>query len=63
MSFDRDFKYFAPKELVESWQTTDDRMVDRFVLRDDLTWSDGKPFTAHDVEFTFKLIMSDTRCW
>ena len=29
------------------------------VLRDDLTWSDGKPFTAHDVEFTFKLIMSD----
>ncbi len=57
--FDRNLDYFAPSEVVESWQTSDDSMIDRFVLRDDLTWSDGKPFTAHDVEFTFKLIMSD----
>jgi len=59
INFDRDLKYFAPSELVVSWQTSADFLVDRFVLRDDLTWSDGKPFTAHDIEFTFKLIMSD----
>ena len=59
MSFDRQLKNFAPKDVVVSWQTSEDGLVDRFVLRDDLTWSDGKPFTAHDVEFSFKLIMSD----
>ncbi|HYO24224.1 MAG TPA: ABC transporter substrate-binding protein, partial [Lacipirellulaceae bacterium] len=59
LGFDRDLTYFAPKEIVKSWQTTDDAMIDRFVLRDDLTWSDGKPVTAHDVEFSFRLIMSD----
>ncbi|MBL9164118.1 MAG: peptide ABC transporter substrate-binding protein [Planctomycetaceae bacterium] len=59
MSFDRQLKNFAPKDVVVSWQTSDDGLIDRFVLRDDITWSDGKPFTAYDVEFTFKLIMSD----
>ena len=33
-------------------------MIDKVVMRDDLTWSDGKPITAHDVVFSFKLIMS-----
>jgi peptide/nickel transport system substrate-binding protein len=59
MSFDRQLKNFAPKDVVVSWQTSEDGVIDRFVLRDDLTWSDGKPFSAYDVEFTFKLIMSD----
>jgi peptide/nickel transport system substrate-binding protein len=27
-------------------------------MRDDLTWSDGKPITAHDVAFTFLAIMT-----
>jgi peptide/nickel transport system substrate-binding protein len=59
IDFDRSLSYLAPSKLVESWKTSKDFLVDRFVLRDDLTWSDGKPFTAHDIEFTFKLIMSD----
>lgn len=59
MSFDRQLKNFAPKDVVVSWQTSEDGLIDRFVIRDDLTWSDGKPFTAQDVEFTFKLIMTD----
>lgn len=25
-----------------------------YKLRDDVTWSDGEPFTAHDLEFTFE---------
>lgn len=28
-------------------------------LRDDVTWSDGEPFTAEDVVFTYDMIMSD----
>lgn len=59
INFDKQLRYFAPSELVESWQTSEDHMIDRFKLRTDLTWSDGKPFTAHDVEFTFRLIMTD----
>ncbi len=58
ISFDRHFKYFAPKETVVSWQKSKDNMMDKIVLRDDLTWSDGKPITAHDIEFSFKVIMS-----
>ena len=32
-------------------------MLDKVVLRDDLVWSDGQPITAHDIAFTFKVIM------
>lgn len=59
LTFNRRFEFFAPKEVVVSWQTSEDGMVDKFVLRDDLTWSDGKPFTAHDIEFSFRVIMTD----
>ena len=59
LSFDRDFNYFAPSQTVTSWQTTSDGMIDKIVIRPDLTWSDGRPVTAHDVEFTFKLIMTN----
>src|SRR5207253_2268344 len=34
-------------------------MIDKVVMRDDLTWSDGQPITAHDVAFSFKLIMTN----
>lgn len=56
--FDSDFIPFANAEHVVSWQTSKDRMIDKLVIRDDLVWSDGTPITAHDVEFTFKLLMS-----
>lgn len=59
LSFDREFDYFAPEETVVSWQTSEDRMMDKFVLRDDLTWSDGRPLTAHDLVYSFQVIMSD----
>lgn len=34
----------------------DDNLVLRVVTRDSVLWSDGRPFTAHDVAFTFDLI-------
>ena len=33
-------------------------MKDKIVLRNDITWSDGQPITAHDIEYSFKVIMS-----
>ncbi len=56
--FDWNFIPFAAKDVVTSWQTSKDRMYDKVVMRDDLKWSDGQPITAHDVAFSFKLIMS-----
>ena len=32
-----------------------------FTIRDGVTWSDGTPFTAEDVAFTFKLLKSSRR--
>ncbi|MFZ5829836.1 MAG: peptide-binding protein [Planctomycetota bacterium] len=58
-SFDWDMRPFAAKDTVVSWQTSKDHMCDKVVMRNDLTWSDGKPITAHDVVFSFKVIMTD----
>jgi peptide/nickel transport system substrate-binding protein len=57
-SFDWRLEKFASRDAVVSWQSSKDRSMDKIVMRDDLTWSDGKPITAHDVEFSFKVIMS-----
>jgi peptide/nickel transport system substrate-binding protein len=57
IGFDHNFTPFAVGWAVKSWQSSEDHMMDKFVLRDDLTWSDGKPLTAHDVVFSFKTIM------
>ncbi len=35
---------------------TEDHRTLRFTLRDDVRWSDGHPFTAEDVAFTFQLL-------
>jgi peptide/nickel transport system substrate-binding protein len=56
-SFGRDLEPFASAETVKSWQTSADGLFDKVVLRDDLVWSDGTPITAHDVAFTYRLIM------
>lgn len=39
--------------LAESWQVSPDGLTWTFYLRKDVRWSDGKPFTADDVVFTF----------
>ena len=42
--------------LAESWEHSDDGLTWTFHLRKDVTWHDGRPFTAHDVDFTFNRI-------
>ena len=56
-STDRSMETFASAETVTSWQSSADGLMDKVVLRDDLTWSDGAPITAHDVAFTYRVIM------
>ncbi len=56
--FDWDMNHFAASETVKSWHTSKDRTIDKVVLRDDWTWSDGKPVTAYDIEFSFQTIMN-----
>jgi peptide/nickel transport system substrate-binding protein len=43
-------------ELASSWQRPDDRTY-LFDLRKDVTFHDGKPFTAADVKFTYESIL------
>lgn len=45
--------------LAESWVVSDDQLTVRFELRDDISWHDGRPFTAEDVLFTYGLIQSE----
>ena len=43
--------------LAESWERSEDGLTWTFHLRRDVTWHDGQPFTAHDVDFTFNRII------
>ena len=42
--------------LAESWTVADDKKTWTFKLRKGLRWSDGKPLTADDVTFTWRVI-------
>lgn len=44
----------------ESWTVSDDGMTYTFRLREGLTWSDGKPLTAHDFEYAWKRVLNPT---
>ena len=46
----------AEAELASAWQASPDGKTLTFTLRRDVTFSDGKPFTADDVLFTFQLV-------
>ncbi len=49
-----DLKTMEPKpDLAKGWEVSEDGKVWTFYLRQDVRWSDGKPFTADDVVFTF----------
>ena len=43
--------------LARSWVHSDDGLTWTFLLREDVRWHDGTPFTAHDVDFTFNRII------
>lgn len=49
---------FKPK-MAKSWTVSEDKLTYTFELRNDITWHDGKPFTADDVVYTFEKIMDE----
>lgn len=44
-------------DLAESWNIEDEGKVIIFHLKKNVTWHDGAPFTARDVEFTYKKLI------
>ncbi len=55
VKYDKDINLVG--DLAEKWEISKDNLKIRFFLRKDVKWQDGKPFTAKDVEFTYKLII------
>jgi peptide/nickel transport system substrate-binding protein len=56
---ERDPDTFALKPLLaESWTISPDRLVFTFRLRRDVRWSDGTPFTAEDILFSYRTIQN-----
>ncbi len=45
--------------VAESWDVSEDGKTIRFRLRRDVSFSDGMPLTAHDVQFSFEFIMNE----
>ena len=45
--------------IAKGWQVSADGLTITFQMRDDVTFSDGKPLTADDVAFTFDFIMTE----
>ena len=44
--------------LAESWEESADKTTWTYKIRPGLTWSDGEPLTAKDVEYTFNRILN-----
>jgi len=55
VKYDKDAKIVP--ELAKEWKFIDKKTL-IFKLKENIKWSDGKPFTADDVVFTYKLITS-----
>lgn len=43
-------------DLAKDWTVSSDNLTLTFNLRDNVTWHDGTPFTAHDVKFTYDTV-------
>ncbi|MGP0565816.1 MULTISPECIES: peptide ABC transporter substrate-binding protein [unclassified Nitrospina] len=44
--------------IAHRWEFSDDGTVITYHLRDDVFWTDGKPVTAHDFEFSWKRLLN-----
>jgi peptide/nickel transport system substrate-binding protein len=55
VKYDKDLKITG--DLAESWEVSPDNLSITFHLRKNVRWQDGTPFTARDVEYTYKVII------
>lgn len=63
-NFDKDTLQAAPNLATEiptkdNGGLSSDGLTWTIPIRDDATWSDGQPLTAHDIAFTYNLILDD----
>lgn len=45
--------------IAESWETSEDGLTWTFHIREGITWHDGEPLTANDVEYTYNRVIQD----
>ncbi|SDG67995.1 peptide/nickel transport system substrate-binding protein [Lentzea fradiae] len=45
--------------LARRWEASPDKLTWTFTVPDGKKWSDGEPITAHDVAFTYNLMLTD----
>ena len=57
--FKRDHDLTIVNDLATNYEVSQDGKIWTVTLRDDVTFSDGKPLTAKDVEFTFETAMNN----
>ena len=55
VKFDKDVNIAG--DLAQGWEIQEDGLVIVFRLRRGVRWHDGEPFTAKDVEFTYKKLI------
>jgi peptide/nickel transport system substrate-binding protein len=52
LKYDKDIRLVG--DLAERWDISEDQLRITFHLRKNVKWHDGKPFTADDVEYTYR---------
>lgn len=61
--FDGLTRYNSSGELVPAlarqWEVSEDGLIYRFELYDELVWHDGEPVTTDDIAFTFELLQDE----
>ncbi len=55
VKYDKDINLIG--DLAKDWEVQDNGLVIIFHLRKDVRWQDGRPFTARDVEFTYRKLI------
>lgn len=55
VKYDKDINLAG--DLAEKWEIKDEGLTIIFYLRKNVTWHDGHPFTAADVEFTYQKLL------
>lgn len=55
--FDRKLDWYFDPAIVAEYRESADHLTTTVVLKSGLTWHDGAPFTAHDVEFSWRQIL------
>lgn len=58
VGYDPKSQEFLPA-LAKSWKVSEDHLTYTFDLRQGVLWSDGQPFTADDVIFTYDCILAE----